>query len=96
MATVAGAKALGFATTGLIKPGYTADFALVDLDKAHYTGWTPENLAGYLVYSGSSADIVETVVAGRILYSRGEFPGTDAAALRAKAAQTRKELISAL
>mgnify|MGYP002232978608 CR=1 FL=1 len=42
MATVAGARALGFEKTGLLREGWTADFMLVDLDKPHYVGWDLE------------------------------------------------------
>lgn len=39
MATAAGARALGFEKTGLIKEGFTADIMLVDLDKfSNYVG----------------------------------------------------------
>lgn len=77
MATVAGARALGFEKTGLIKEGYNADFILVDLDKPNYMGWDCDNLPGYIVYSGSSSDIKATVVAGNVLYNSGEFTTID-------------------
>ena len=54
MATVAGARALGFEKTGLLREGWTADFMLVDLDKPHYVGWDLENLPGCIVYAGAS------------------------------------------
>ena len=92
MATVAGAKALGFDHTGLIKEGYTADMMLVDLDRPHYTGWDTENLPGYLVYAGSSADVKATVVAGEMLYADGEFMTIDRESVAAEAVTARKIL----
>ena len=92
MATVAGAKALGFDHTGLIREGYTADMMLVDLDLPHYTGWNMENLSGCLVYAGSSADIKATVVAGEMLYAGGEFMTIDRASVAAEAVTAREIL----
>ncbi|MBR4400634.1 MAG: amidohydrolase [Synergistes sp.] len=93
MATKNGAEALGFSDTGLIREGWAADFMLIDLDMPHYAGWDLENLPGYLVYAGSSADIMTTVVAGSPLYHMGEFPGLDAERIIAEAAEARKKLI---
>lgn len=77
MATIVGARALGFENSGLIKEGYNADFILVDLDRPNYLGWDLENLPGYIVYSGTSNDIRATVVAGNMLYNSGEFSTID-------------------
>ena len=90
MATVNGALALGFEKTGLIKEGYTADFMLIDLDQPQYVGWDFENLPGYLVYAGSSADVRTTVVAGETLYHMGAFTKMDAEKIMAEAASVRK------
>ncbi len=94
MATVAGAKALGFDDTGLIKEGFKADMMLVDLDKPHYVGWDLENLPGYLVYAGSSADVISTVVAGRTLYENGTFNTMDSDKIVFEAREARKYLTS--
>lgn len=94
MATVSGAAALGFDNAGLIKEGYAADFMLVDLDQPHYIGWDAENLPGYLVYAGSSADVRTTAVAGETLYHRGAFTKMDACRIKAEAASVRKYLAS--
>ena len=77
MATLSGAKALGFTNTGLIKEGYAADFMLVDLDQPHYIGWNCDNLPGYIIYAGSSSDVKGTVVAGNMLYNGGEYTTID-------------------
>ncbi len=95
MATVNGARALGFEKTGLIKEGYTADFMLIDLDQPHYVGWDLENLPGCLVYAGSSADVRTTVVAGETLYHMGAFTKMDAEKVMNDARAARQYLTSA-
>jgi len=94
MSTVAGARALGFTQTGLIKEEYDADFMLVDLNRPHYAGLNEENLPGYIVYAGSSADIKATAVAGEILYENGSFTAIDRDDVMAAALLARKKLIS--
>lgn len=94
MATVAGARALGFEKTGLVREGWTADFMLVDLDRPHYVGWDLENLPGCLVYAGSSADVAVTVVAGETLYENGNFARLDKEKITAEANAARKRLTS--
>jgi len=93
MATINGAKAMGFEKTGLIKEGYNADMILIDLDQPQYVGWDETNLPGYIVYSGSSQDIKGTVVAGKILYDKGEFNTIDKRAVIANAIKARKNLL---
>lgn len=92
MATVNGARALGFEETGLIKEGYNADMILIDLDQPQYIGWNLDNLPGYIVYAGSSSDIRTTVVNGEILYDGGEFMTLDRKAVMREAAEARKKL----
>lgn len=93
MATVNGARALGFKDAGLIKEGYKADMILIDLDQPHYVGWDNENLPGFLVYAGSSSDVKATVVAGKMLYKNGSFTETDKDRIIAEAKAGRKKLI---
>ena len=92
MATVAGARALGFEKTGLLREGWTADFMLVDLDRPHYVGWDLKNLPGCIVYAGSSADVTATVVAGETLYENGSFTRLDKEKITAEANAARKRL----
>ncbi len=94
MATVEGARALGFDDVGLLREGWQADLMLVDLDLPHYVGWTPENLLMYLVYAGSSADVVGTMVQGRWLYRRKEFATLDALRIRRESSRCRQELLN--
>jgi 5-methylthioadenosine/S-adenosylhomocysteine deaminase len=93
MATLDGARALGLENVGLLKPGWQADLVLVDLDKPQYVGATPETLSASLVYSGSSADVTGTVVAGKWLYRDGVHLTLERETILEKAAACRKELL---
>ncbi len=70
MATVNGAKALGFEDLGMLKEGYLADLILLDFDKPHLT--PNHNTVSNLVYAVSGADVAYTMVDGRIVYRRGK------------------------
>lgn len=71
MATINGAKALGYKNVGLVKEGYQADLILVDTDNLHYI---PENnIMSSLVYCGRGSDVRLTMVAGNILYQDGQY-----------------------
>lgn len=75
MATVNGAKALGFDNTGCIKEGFAADMVIIDVSKPHYQ---PEhNLISNLAYSAQASDVETVFVDGRILYDKGEFKTLD-------------------
>ncbi len=89
MATYEGARAFGFAQKGMIQEGWYADLVLVNLDKPHYIGVNEENLAAYLVYAGSSADISGTMINGRWIYRNGEYPTLDSEEILTKAKEAR-------
>lgn len=70
MATINGAKTLGFNNIGEIKVGNKADLILIDTKKPHMQ---PErNLISHLVYSAKSSDIYLTMINGKILYENGK------------------------
>ncbi len=93
MATLGGAIALGFDNVGLLKPGWQADLVVVNLERPHYVGVTPENLCASLVYSGSSADVGATMVAGRWLYRDMHHETLDSREIIRNARNCRKELL---
>ncbi len=70
MATVNGAKALGFDDLGMLKEGYLADLILLDFNKPHLT--PNHNTVSNLVYAVSGNDVAYTMVDGRIVYCRGK------------------------
>ena len=92
MATYDGARAFGFAQKGLVREGWMADLVLVDLDKPHYIGANCENLAAYIVYAGSSADVIGTMVNGKWLYRNGDFPTLDKIEIMQRAMKARDEI----
>ncbi|MDY6850641.1 MAG: amidohydrolase [Thermodesulfobacteriota bacterium] len=66
MATGMGAKVLGLGgQVGRLSPGFLADMIVLDLDQPHLTPLY--NPVGLLVYAASGADVVHSVVHGRIL-----------------------------
>lgn len=75
MATVNGAKALGFNTTGQIKEGFSADMVLLDLSKPHY--YPEHNLVSNLAYAAQASDVETVFVDGKILYDKGEYKTLD-------------------
>ena len=93
MATLEGAKALGFPRKGLIREGWAADFVLVDLDRPSYIGVDEENVHGFLVYAGGVEDIAGTMVAGRWIYRNGGYPNADREKILAKAKEMRRDLL---
>lgn len=75
MATVDGAKSQGRADTGLIKIGYKADLAVVDLDRPHLV--PSYNKLDSLVFSAQGSDVVLTMVDGDVLYRDGKYKTID-------------------
>lgn len=92
MATYEGARAFGFSQKGMIREGWFADLVLVNLDRPHYIGVNEENLAAYIVYAGSSADVAGTMVNGRWLYRNGEYPTLDSEEIIQKAREAREAI----
>jgi len=66
MATCGGARVLGLeGQVGRLEPGYLADMIVVDLNQPHLTPlYHP---VSHLVYAASGADVIHSVVHGRIL-----------------------------
>ena len=74
-ATLGGAKSQGRKDCGAVSIGNKADLIAVNLDTPNMQ--PIHEIANNLVYSASPADIVLTMVDGRILYERGEFTTLD-------------------
>jgi 5-methylthioadenosine/S-adenosylhomocysteine deaminase len=66
MATLGGARVLGMADRiGSITPGKRADIILVDMNKPHLTPLY--NPFSHLVYAASGADVVTSIIDGRVV-----------------------------
>lgn len=71
MATINGAKVMGFQDNDVIFPGKFADVIMIDL---HQPNMMPKhNLAKNLIYSGSKSNVKMTMIGGKILYEDGAF-----------------------
>ncbi|MBQ2865028.1 MAG: amidohydrolase [Clostridia bacterium] len=72
LATTAGAYAQGRENSlGLIKVGFDASMAMIDLDVPQLT--PVHNPLSTVVYSASGRDVCMTMVRGKVLYENGEF-----------------------
>ena len=71
MATVNGAKAMRLSKADTLAKGKLADIILIDL---HQPNMQPiHNIPKNLVYSGSKANVLMTMINGKLLYRNGEF-----------------------
>jgi 5-methylthioadenosine/S-adenosylhomocysteine deaminase len=71
MACRNGAYACGFDTCDCLAAGKQADLILIDLDQPNMQPLN--NIENNIVYSGSKQNVALTMIAGKILYERGEF-----------------------
>ena len=75
MATINGARALGWEDIGSIEVGKKADIVLIDNERPHYK---PQNdPTALLAYSGHSSDVDTVIVDGNILMEAGELQNID-------------------
>ncbi len=71
MATQAGARAMGFAESGVLAEGRPADLILIDLDRPHLR--PRHDLIANLVHSAKGADVTHVIVDGRLLMRNREL-----------------------
>ncbi|HIQ01454.1 MAG TPA: amidohydrolase [Anaerolineales bacterium] len=83
LATQGSARALGFAESGVLRPGAPADLVLFDTRRPH---WTPRHdLAADVVYASHPADIQYVLCDGQVLLRRGELTTLDEEHIRYEA-----------
>ncbi len=75
MATINGAKALGYYDTGVLMPGKKADIIAVNLDTPHL--YPALDIMQLITYSAQASDVVMTMVDGKILYENGQYSTMD-------------------
>jgi len=92
MATVNGARALQMAEVGELAVGKAADFCVVSLDAPHLTPCL--DIPSLIVHSMQASDVVETVIAGRIVYDRNRPDSFGAAS--ASVAETKARFLDAV
>jgi 5-methylthioadenosine/S-adenosylhomocysteine deaminase len=81
MATIEGARVLGIDhLVGSLEPGKEADIILIDLSRppmAPVVLQPARNLVPNLVYAETGANVALSMVAGQVIYERGEFSHVD-------------------
>lgn len=75
MATIDGAKVLGFDRVGNIAAGFKADLIVINLNQAHLT--PHHNLASLLAYSVQGKDVETVIVDGNIVVENGKSTRID-------------------
>ncbi len=71
MATINGAKALGFNNVGLVKEGYKADLIRISFNDVNMQ--PVNNYVSSVVYSCNPSNVTMTMVNGEIIYENGKF-----------------------
>lgn len=85
LATGGGAKALGLGdAVGRLAPGAAADLALIDWTAPHLC--PTHNFLANLVFAVHGPDVRLTMVGGRVVYDRGNYPTLDIERVRAEVA----------
>ena len=93
-ATRTGALAQGREDCGLIKEGFKADLAVLDVSGPSWCPMT-DPLCN-LVYAGHGSDIVLTLCDGRVVYRDGEWPRLDIEKVKAEVTARTNRIISEL
>ncbi len=88
-----GARAMGLDDCDGIAPGKQADMTVIDMHRANMR--PIHNVVKNLVYSGNPGNVILTMVAGKILYEKGEyFVGEDPEAVYREAERLTRELMN--
>ena len=92
MATVDGAKTLGFANLGLLEAGQLADVVLWDMHKPY---WYPRhNKLSQLVYAANSSDVDTVIIAGKKVLESGKLLTFDEEKIYAEANACAQNLLA--
>jgi 5-methylthioadenosine/S-adenosylhomocysteine deaminase len=82
MATVNAAKGLGWSDVGVLKEGYKADIAIVDMNNINL--FPNNNTLSSLVYAGRGSDVCCTMIDGKFVYKNGKYLTVDEKDIRKK------------
>jgi 5-methylthioadenosine/S-adenosylhomocysteine deaminase len=93
LATTAGAAALGFASSGVVRVGAPADLVLFDTTGSHWAPWHDESAT--VVYGSHPSDVSHLFVDGRMLLRRGELLTLDEERIRHEAARRAARMVGA-
>jgi 8-oxoguanine deaminase len=92
IATINGAKLLGFNGIGRIQEGYLADLALFDIDRIEYAGSLSDPPAA-LLFAGISHQTAFTIVNGQVVVRDGMLTGYDEQEIIEKANRIAAQLL---
>ena len=92
MASQVGAKAMGFADSGMLKEGMAADLILVDVNAAHMQ--PAHDLVANLVHSSKGSDVTDMMVNGKWLMRDRVLLTLDEEKILAEAKQRSARLVS--
>jgi 5-methylthioadenosine/S-adenosylhomocysteine deaminase len=82
-ATLGGAEALGAGQLiGTLAPGKQADLIVLDLDQPHLTPLY--SIPSHLVYAARGADVIHSLIAGRLVMKQRQLQTIDEAAIIAE------------
>jgi 5-methylthioadenosine/S-adenosylhomocysteine deaminase len=91
LATIHGAKALGLENEiGSLEAGKRADLVAVDLSASHMV--PTDDPYSALVHTANQESVVMTMVAGRVLYDRGEYRSIDSERALSRAEEIQAKL----
>lgn len=91
MATTWGARALRLDDRiGTLRPGYEADVIAIDLSHSHQL--PTQDPYSAIVYTANQENVLMTMVAGKVLYRRGEYHSLDAEEIAARTVRMRDKL----
>jgi len=91
MATINGAKLLGFEKVGELREGWAADVAVFNIDQLGYAGALSDPLAA-LIFSGYDHQTAYTLVNGEIVVDGGRLVGIDEQELTRRANKISEKL----
>ena len=92
MATVNGAKLLGYDALGRVEEGCGADLALFDVKRLDYAGSLSDPKAA-LIFCGTDHNTAYTIVNGRIVVRKGKLKGYDEEEIVEKANRVAAQLL---
>ena len=90
MATENGARALGWEKLGRIEAGWTADLAVLDLDRVNLRPWN--DLLSSLAYAAGGSEVESVMVEGKFLMKDREFLTIDRERVQFEVDRTCKRL----
>ena len=93
MASQNGARAMGFANSGVLAPGHAADLILIDMDQPHLL--PRHDLVANVVHSAKGSDVTDVMVDGRWLMRTRELQTLDEAKIKAEAERGAFKMVGA-